>query len=163
MGDVNDLINIECLYLMDAVVTVGKFAHVENLVRIFVRPERKSQKVIKKLPSPFTNAKLRPSKPVKTTINKNLSKLSFKIGDKKGRKSLLFLHLFNRDVKRRRTNIVKRLVKSITSSKANVLFIVDHLQSSSQMVFKRLLKKYSKLSSQRINNLKYKKRRFFNQ
>jgi len=161
MGDVNDLLNIECLYLMDAVISVGKFSHVDNVARIFKKPERDSEKVVKKLSTPFKNKKVRPSKPKKKKLNKNISILSFKVGGKDVKKSLTFYHIFNKDAKKQNKNVFKALAKRFKKKKANVLFLVDHLQEKSSIVFKNMLKKYAKYTNKMLVDLKYKKMKVF--
>jgi len=157
MGDVNDILNIECLYLMDAVITVGKFSHIDNVVKIFRKPTRNSKKVIKKMKSPFTNKKLTPSKTKKTKINKNLSVLSFKIGEKKTAKSLFFYHIFKKNAKRNSQKVFKTLAKKLKNKKANILYLVDHLQEKSLEVFKSFLKRFAKYTNKKLAALKYKK------
>jgi len=162
MGDVNDLLNIECLYLMDAVVSVGKFSHVDNVVKIFESPERSSKKVIKKLSTPFKNKQTRPSDPKKTKVNKNLSVLRFRVGEKSVKNSLNFYHVFNKDVNRKGKRIFGDLGKRFNNKKANVLYLVDHLQEKSLNVFKQMLKKYAGYNSRKLDALKYKKMKVFN-
>ena len=85
---------------MDAILTVGKFSHVEKVAKIFANPKRKeTNKVIKPLDSPFKNPKFKPSHSKISKINHNFSNLSFKIGNKKQKKSILFYHMFNKELK----------------------------------------------------------------
>jgi len=161
MGDVNDLLNIECLYLMDAVVSVGKFSHVNNVARIFDKPERNSKKIVKKMSSPFKNKKMRPSEPEKMKISKNLSVLTFKVGEKKVKKSLLFYHIFKKNAKSHSKKVFRKLAKRFKSSKGNVLYLVDHLQEKSLSVFKHMLRKYAKYTNKMLVALKYKKMNVF--
>jgi len=160
MGDVNDLLNMECLYLMDAVVSVGEFSHINNVARIFEKPDRNSNKMIKKVKSPFTNKSLVPSEPRKTKLNRNMSILTFKVGEMKKRKLLAFYHIFKKDVKKQSKTVFESLKKF--KGKSNVLYLVDHLQGKSLKVFKGMLKKYGNYSKKKLASLKYKKMKIFN-
>jgi len=162
IGDVNDFFHLECLYLMDSVVTVGGFDHVDRIVSIYKRPQRNSdKKLIKKLNSPFKNSKLKPKNPKKTKINRNLSKLSFRLSSK-GKKSLLFYHLYHKDIKNQKVNIFKRLSRKLKKKKSNILYIADHLQNSSLNELRRILRKFGKFSNSKIKNLKkLKKKKIF--
>jgi len=86
-----------------------------------------------------------------------LSKLSFKIGQKKTKKSILFYHLFDKEANKGRAKVFKRLAQKIKGKHANVLYILDHLQEKSLAVFKKFLNKYAKMSNEKIKALKYKK------
>jgi len=76
IGDVNDFTNIECLYMMDSVVTVGKFVHIDNVVTIYNNPERTDtdKKVVTKVKNPFAKSQMKPSSAKKQTLNKMSSK-----------------------------------------------------------------------------------------
>jgi len=161
MGDMNDFLNIECLYLMDAVVTVGKISHVNNVVKIFKKPGRDSEKVVKKMNTPFTNKKLKPSKVKKTKVNKNMSVVRFRIGNKETKKSLIFYHIFKKGAHKQSKRTFKNIAKKIKNKKFNVLYVVDHLQEKSLSVFRNFLEKYGKYSKSKIDALKYKKKTIF--
>jgi len=168
MGDVNDFTNLGCLYFMDSVVSVGKKSFVERVKKLF-QTKKKSMKVkgkkinvtpFKKNPFSPTNIKLK-------KINKNIKKLSFtlknKKTEKKTKKTLLFYHLFSKEIKSTKDSkkIFKGLRKHTKKSKSNVLFIADHLEPKSIYILKHLLTAHKKLSLSDIVKITYRKIRLF--
>jgi len=112
--------------------------------------------------NPFT-----PSKPKVTKINKNLHKLAFKFkgkdSKKTSKKSLLFLHLFNKEINKLKdiNKMFKILVKHSKNKVNNVLYIADHLQPKSLYVLKHLIRKYMKLTWNFIEKITYRRIRVF--
>jgi len=57
--------------------------------------------------------------------------------------------------------IFKNIAKKLKKDKANVLYIVDHLQEKSLTVFSNFLKKYAQFTNKKLVALTYKKRKIF--
>jgi len=167
MGDVNDFTNLGCLYFMDSVVSVGKNAFVDRVKKLF-NSKKKTLKVKgKKLTvSPFKNSPFSPSNTKVKKVNKNASTLRYAMKGKNGsktNKSLLFFHLFNKQVKKGKDakKIFKGLRKHNKKSTVNVLFIADHLEPKSILILKHLLSAYKKLSMKKIVRITYRRIRLF--
>jgi len=167
MGDVNDLTNLGCLYFMDSVVSVGKNSFVDRVKKLFqVKKKNVKAKGNKMAISPFTQSIFTPSKIKVKKVNKNAKILSYTMqreGGSKLKKSLLFYHLFNKQVKKNSDakKIFKGLRKLTKKSRSNVLFIADHLEPKSILILKQLLTVYKKMSLQSIVKITYRRMRIF--
>jgi len=166
MGDVNDFTNLGCLYFMDSVVSVGESAFVDRVKKLF-----KSKEKIVKLKgtsvtiSPFKNSPFTPRNTKVKKVNKNAKVLEFTLKGKtsKAKKSLLFYHLFNKQVESGKDSkkIFKGLRKLTKKSTSNVLFIADTLEPKSILILQHLLTAYKKLSLKKIVRITYRRIRLF--
>jgi hypothetical protein len=167
MGDVNDFSNLGCLYFMDSVVSVGKNAFVDRVKKLFDTKKKTVTVKGKKLNiSPFKKSPFRPSNTKVTKVSKNAKRLKYTMKGKSGgknKKSLLFFHLFNKQVKKGKDakKIFKGLRKLTKKSTSNVLFIADHLEPKSILILKHLLSAYKKLSVKKIVRITYRRIRIF--
>jgi len=169
LGDVNDFVNVACLYFMDSVVSVGKKPFVKRIKKLY--SDKKAKIKVKGGKSlkidPFKNAAYKPSNPKVKKLNKNSSRLTFKIANKgktfKTKKSLLFVHLFNNQIKGKKDvkRVFKLLTKHSKKGKNNVLFIADHLQPKSIYVLQKLLEIYKKKTIKYIAKITYRRFRIF--
>ena len=168
LGDVNDFVNLGCLYFMDSVVSVGKTEFVGRVQKLF---NLKSKSVVikgKKVSiSPFRKSPFTPNKSTIKTLTKNSKVLSFAIQRKASatqyKKSILFQHLFNKQVKSGKSSIkiLKGLDKHTGKKISNVLYIADHLNPKSIYILKHLLRTYKKLSIKQIVKITYRRIRIF--
>jgi len=168
MGDVNDFTNLGCLYFMDSVVSVGKNAFVDRVKKLFVSKKKTIKVKGKSISvSPFKKNPFSPSGTKVKKVSKNAKILKFSLknmkSDKKVKKSLLFYHLFNKQVKKGSDakKIFTGLRKLSSKSTSNVLFIADHLEPKSIYILKYLLTAYKKLSLKRIVKITYRRIRLF--
>jgi len=169
LGDVNDFVNVACLYFMDSVVSVGKKPFVKRIKKLY--SDKKAKIKVKGGKSlkidPFKDSAYKPSNPKVKKLNKNSSRLTFKITNNgktfKTKKSLLFVHLFNKQIKGKKDvkKVFKLLTKHSKKGKNNVLFIADHLQPKSVYVLQKLLEIYKKKTIKYIATITYRRFRIF--
>jgi hypothetical protein len=168
LGDVNDFTNLGCLYFMDTVFTVGKSAYVNRVKKLY-NSKKKTLKVKGKkvVVDPFKKSPYRPSNVKAKKLSSNASSLTYKMTRKSSKvsvkKSLLFVHLSNNQVKTKKdvVKVFKALSKHTKQSTSNVLFIADHLQPKSIFVLQHLLRSYKKLSVRIIARIRYRGFRLF--
>jgi len=168
MGDVNDFTNLGCLYFMDSVVSVGKTAFVDRVKKLFVSKKKTIEVKGKSIDvSPFKKNPFSPSGTKVKKVSKNAKILKFSLKNKKSgkktSKSLLFYHLFNKQIRKDSDakKIFTGLRKNTSKSTSNVLFIADHLEPKSLYILKYLLTAYKKLSLKTIVKLTYRRIRIF--
>ena len=68
--------------------------------------------------------------------------------------------MFNKELKGK-LNVISNLSKKLNKKRANVLYIIDHLQEKSLFVLINLLQKHGKYSKEKLKALKYRKRNIF--
>jgi len=152
---------------MDTVVSVGKNAFVDRVKKLFDTKKKVLKVKGKKLSvSPFKNSPFSPKNAKVKKVNKNAKKLNFTLKGKNGssnKKSLLFYHLFNKQVKKGKDakKIFKGLRRLTKKSTSNVLFIADHLEPKSILILKHLLSAYKKMSLKKIVRITYRRIRIF--
>jgi len=152
---------------MDSVVSIGKESFVDRVKKLYKTKktdfEAKGDTISV---SPFENSPFTPSKAKVKKISKNAKILSFTMQNEAGskiKKSLLFYHLFNKQIKKNddANKIFKGLKKHSKKTTSNVLFIADHLEPKSLLVLKHLLSTYKTLSLKRIVRITYRRMRIF--
>jgi len=160
IGDVNDFFNIQCLYMMTAVVSIGAIDHAEKLVEIYDNPMKRIRFGNTRLAvNPFENSKLTPVDPNIQQVSKNVKILSFDIEDSSlPSKEIVFYHKMNLSMTKSE-NIFRELARF--SESGNVLYIVDHLQQSSVTIFGNFLRRYRGFSVHHLHNLRYKRLNLF--
>ena len=160
LGDVNDFFNIQCLYMMSSVISIGQINHAQKLVNIYDNPNKRITYKNDRLSfNPFESSELIPSEPFTKTVSKNVEILSFSLENSSlPRKSLVFYH--KRDLMMTRSEEIFRELSHYSNS-GNVLFIVDHLQRSSVQVFRHFLVKYRRFSPRSIHRIRYKRFKLF--
>jgi len=160
LGDVNDFFNVQCLYMMSAVVSIGQVDHAEKLVDIYDNPSKRIRYGREKLTvNPFENTKLIPLDPSVDSISRNVKILSFDLENSRlPRKEIVFYH--KRDLTTARSeDIFRELAQN--SKSGNVLYIVDHLQRSSMVIFRHFLVRYRRFSPRHIHRIRYKRFNLF--
>jgi len=163
MGDVNDFTNLGCLNFMDTVVSVGKDSVAGRVKKLF-DTKKKTLKVDGNeiAITPFRNSQFNPVKTKLKKVSKNAHVLSYTMESRNGstmKKSLLFYHLFNKQIKKNKDaeKILKGLNKYSEKSTNNVLFIADHLEPKSILALKYLLTEYKYLSIKSIVAITYRR------
>jgi len=159
-GDVNDFFNIQCLYMMSAVVSVGAIDHAERLVGIYDNPMKRVSFGHSHLNvNPFESSKITPKDPHIEQVSRNVKILSFGIGGSSlPTKEIVFYH--KKDLIMTRSEDIFHELSRYSDS-GNVLYIVDHLQRSSVSIFRHFLTRYRGFSAHRIHNLRYKRFNLF--
>ena len=155
LGDVNDFFNIQCLYMMNSVISIGQIDHAEKLIGIYDNPIKRIINGNERLSfNPFESSKLSPLKPNIQNVSRNVKILSFSLEKSiLPRKQIVFYH--KRDISSRHSEDIFRELSHFSKS-GNVLFIVDHLQRSSVQIFKNFLVKYRKFKPRFIQRIRYK-------
>jgi len=155
LGDLDDLLNIQCLYMMKAVIVVGKIDHAMRLYEILSNPEKVIYRNDRAITlNPLRNNQNMPENPDLRTINHNIKELSFDIGDLNlERKSILFYQTHNIN----NTDEIFSNLDDYMESSGNVLYVVDKLQNISVRVFHNFLVRYRRFSPYRIRNIRYKR------
>ena len=160
LGDVNDFFNLQCLYMMKAVVSTGNLDYSIKVNVIFNNPSKSIYINGKEIIfNPLKKMDYVPENIEFTIRNDKIKIMNF---DLKGlsipSKSIIFYHKVNIN---NYDNLFKDLSREIPSG--NILFIIDKLQRKSVEVFRNFLIKYKKMSSRLIKNLKYKNLFIFKQ
>jgi len=160
MGDVNDFFNIQCLYMMSAVISVGADDHAERLVGIYDNPMRRVTFGHKRFTvNPFENSQLTPIDPNIQQVSRHVKILSFDIqGSSLPSKKIVFYN--RRDLMLSNSEDIFRELSHFSES-GNVLYIVDHLQKPSVTIFKHFLTRYRGFSPFRLNRMTYKRFHLF--
>jgi len=153
---------------MDSVVSVGKASFVKKVQKLFLTKKRTIKIKGKKVDvSPFKSNPFTPSDVKLKSHSENAYVLRFILKNKKNGakspKSLLFYHLFNKQIKKDSDaiKILDGLRKYTTKRTVNVLYIADHLEPKSILVLKHLLRAYKRLSLRRIVRIRYRRIRLF--
>jgi len=162
IGDIDDLMNIECMSVFNVVLTAGKNDYLDGLLKIFNQKAikedgGKEKNPIVKLKNPFNNYQVRDAKVVKNGSEESVFK--FKYTDAKGvenEKRLIFVHFSEADVADKDKKRVKAILSKISAAEGdrNYLAIVDHLQPDSLKLLKEVMEKNTE-------NLTYKGRKVF--
>jgi len=156
LGDVNDLFNVQCLYMMNAVISIGNIDYAEKIEGIYKNPSRKIDQGEYRINiDPFKDSDYVPEDAELEEVNRRVKILTFSLKDSNlPDKRLIFYHLDN-VFTRNSDNIFKDLANYAKSG--NVLFLVDHLQRNSVLVFRHFLMRYRRLSPAVIHRLRYKR------
>jgi len=148
IGNVNDFFNIECVYMMSAIVSIGDVDYSEYLLKMYDQPAKNvsllDQSSVVKV-NPFANRVFRPYQASVKQVTKTVRNLSFKIGIDKlafADKNLVFYHSNDSSLKRS-TAVLNDLAKYAPSG--NVLFVLDQFNSGSVKVYRSLVHYYTGL------------------
>jgi len=156
LGDVNDLFNIQCLYMMNAVISIGNIDYSEKLEEIYRNPSKSvggEETTINV--NPFKNSDYVPDNVELEEVNGRVKVLRFSLQESNlPDKKLIFYHL-NHVVERNSDSIFRDLANYAKSG--NVLFLVDHLQRNSVLVFRHFLLRYRRFSPHILHGLRYKR------
>jgi len=168
LGDANDLVNLGCLYFMDAVVSAGKSSYGKRVENMYKQQKKKLDvKGVKITVTPFKKSPFIPKKVSIKNIDRNAQRINFTLERKgkewKGKKSILFYHLYSKDITSSKDakKIINGLAKNTKKKVSNVLFIADHLEPYSLYLWKYLLTVYGKYELTRIWRITYRRIRLF--
>ena len=153
LGDVNDLFNVQCLYMMTAIISVGKEDHSQKISQIFNNPSKSMNMNGKEIVlNPFKGAEYVPTNIQLQNVNPNFKIMTFDLEKSSlPSKRIIFYHSDNFQ---ENEDIFRDL--STEAPSGNVLFIVDQLQRKSVEVFQNLLVKYKNYTPLRLRTFRYK-------
>ena len=148
IGDVNDFFNIECIYMMNAIISIGKIDYSEYLLKMYDHPSRSVSlldysDVIKI--NPFERSIYKPFEPKVGHVTKRIRNLNFKIRIDDMTltdKNLVFFHSSSDSIQSS-NEIINELSKYTESG--NVLFILDNLNPESVRSYTKLSHVYSRV------------------
>jgi hypothetical protein len=155
LGDVNDYFNVQCLYMMNAVISVGDVDYAEKVYEIFNNPSKTINANGKSITiNPFRKAKYVPSNVKIDDISSNMKEMTFKLKNfSLPSKKVVFYHKDNVG-KNDYEDIFRELSHEVPSG--NVLFIIDQFQKQSVNVFRHYLVRYRRFTPSRLVRLRYK-------
>jgi len=168
LGDANDLTNLGCLYFMDQVVSVGPSSYAKRVLKLYQQRKKTVNINGHKMDiSPFKNSLFKPINLKFKSLNNNAKVVRFTLSRKnstwKETKSIVFWHLFNKQVTVSKdvNRILNGLARTSYKPINNVLFLADHLEPHSLYLWKYLLQVYKKLVLRRIVRITYRRIRLF--
>ena len=153
LGDVNDFFNVQCLYMMNAIVSIGSDDHAEKIYEIFNNPSKSVNMSGKQIElNPFKGSEYVPENVKLNEVSENVKIMTFDLQDSSlPSKSIVFYQFSDLSDNE---DLFRDLSREAPSG--NVLFIVDQLQRKSVNIFRHFLVKYKHYSSNRINRFRYK-------
>jgi len=155
LGDVNDYFNVQCLYMMNAVISVGEIDYAQKVFEIFNKPAKTIHAHGKSIEiNPFKNSKFTPSNVQIEDLSHNMKEISFDLeGHSLPTKSIVFYHQDNiahLDYE----DIFRDISQEVSSG--NVLFVIDQFQKHSVKVFRHYLVKYRRFTPRVLHRIRYK-------
>jgi hypothetical protein len=161
IGDVNDFFNIECIYLMNGIISIGDFDYSNHLLKMYAHPSRSvsliDYKDVVKV-DPFQNSLYRPYEPQVKHVTKTVRNLNFKIGIDEltfTDKNLVFFHSNDEKLKKV-SNAIEEISQYVESG--NILFILDNFNKATVRVYRSLVRHYSGVPAHRhivYRNVRY--------
>jgi len=155
LGDVNDFFNVQCLYMMNAVISVGKIDYAEKVLEIFRNPSKTIEAQGKSIHiNPFKNSKYVPENVNLEEISRNMKEVTFDLKDHTlPTKNIVFYHKNN--VEGSDYEDIFREIGSEVDS-GNVLFVIDQFQKQSIQVFRHFLVTYRHYTPHLLHRFRYK-------
>jgi len=155
LGDVNDYFNVQCLYMMNAVISVGDIDYADKVYNIFDKPSKTIHAHGKTIEiNPLKGSKYVPRNVHIEGISHKMKEISFELEKHTlPRKKIVFYHqkrLEGLDYE----DIFRDLSQEVPSG--NVLFVIDQFQKQSVNVFKYYLIKYRHFTPARLYRIRYK-------
>jgi len=155
LGDVNDFFNVQCLYMMNAVISIGKMNYAKKVLEIFRNPSKTIEAQGKSIHiNPFKNSKHIPENVNLVEISNNMKEISFDLKDHSlPTKNIVFYHKNHVD-----GFDYEDIFREIGSEAdaGNVLFVIDQFQKQSVQVFRHFLVTYRRYTPQLLHRIRYK-------
>jgi len=156
LGDVNDYFNVQCLYMMNAVISIGDVDYAQRVYEIFHKPSKTLSIHGKTIQiNPFENAKYVPGNVHMEQISHHMKEVSFDVQNLSlPTKKIIFYHRKHLGVGFNYEDIFREIGPEVPSG--NVLFVIDQFQRQSVQAFGHYLTRFRHYTPHRLYRIRYK-------